>query len=197
MERLVPTHQIPSVNSRLLASRCDAILRVPSTSAADCLTLVLLKRRRPCHGLPVSKLLEMQGVHGSDRADVDVLVVDDDVAIRSTSAHILRDAGYSVAMAEDGDVALRHLEKGPVGMVLLDLRMPRRDGLSVLEAITAPQLVVLVSAYSLDEATRARVDAKVVTYLEKPVPPNRLLDTVATTLRRPPVTDWRLNQVKT
>ena len=74
-------------------------------------------------------------------------------------------------------------------MVLLDLRMPRLDGLSVLEALTAPQLVVLASGASLDEATLARVEAKVVTFLEKPVPPERLLDVVASTLRRPLVVE--------
>jgi CheY-like chemotaxis protein len=122
-------------------------------------------------------------------ADLDVLVVDDDGPLRSTWAEILRGSGYSVAVAEDGDAALRFLERQTVGVVLLDLRMPRRDGLSVLEALTAPQLVVLVSAYSLDEATRARVEAKVVTYLEKPVPPQRLLRTVASTLGRSLVED--------
>jgi two-component system, NtrC family, nitrogen regulation response regulator NtrX len=120
-------------------------------------------------------------------AGVDVLVVDDDEALRSTWDAILRDAGYSVAVAEDGDVALQLLGVLEVGVVLLDLRMPRRDGFSVLEALAAPQLVVLVSAEILDEATRAKVDAKVVTFLEKPVPPERLLATVAATLRPSPV----------
>jgi two-component system, NtrC family, nitrogen regulation response regulator NtrX len=115
---------------------------------------------------------------------VDVLVVDDDGALRSTWAQILDGAGYSVTVAEDGDVALDVLGNTAVGMVLLDLRMPRRDGLEVLESMTASQLVVLVSAHSLTEATRARVDARVVTYLEKPVSPHRLLETVATTLER-------------
>ena len=114
--------------------------------------------------------------------DVDVLVVDDDEAIRSTWAAILRTSGYSVAVANDGDVALRFLREQMVGMILLDVRMPRRDGLAVLEALTAPQLVVLASGQSLDPATRARTDAKVVTYLEKPVPPERLLEVVASTL---------------
>ena len=122
----------------------------------------------------------------SPGVDVDVLVVDDDEALRFTWDAILRDAGYSVATAEDGDVALRLLGVLAVGLVLLDLRMPRRDGFSVLEALTAPQLVVLVSAEILDEATRAKVDAKVVTYLEKPVPPERMLATVADTLRPSP-----------
>jgi len=120
-------------------------------------------------------------------SDVDVLVVDDDEAVRTTEAQILQGAGYSVAVAEDGDVALSVLGEREVAMVLLDLRMPRRDGFSVLDALNAPQLVVLVSAYSLDEATRSRVETKIVTYLEKPVPPDRLLSTVAATIGGPGV----------
>lgn len=116
------------------------------------------------------------------RDHVDVLVVDDEEALRSGWAEILRSSGYSVAVAEDGDVALSLLGQLEVGMVLLDLRMPRRDGIAVLEALATPQLVVLASGYALDEATLAQTDAKVVTYLEKPVPPERLLATVATTL---------------
>lgn len=116
------------------------------------------------------------------RDHVDVLVVDDDEALRSMWGEILRSSGYSVAVAEDGDVALNLLAQLEVGMVLLDLRMPRRDGIAVLEALATPQLVVLASGYALDEATLAQTLAKVVTYLEKPVPPERLLATVATTL---------------
>jgi two-component system response regulator HydG len=124
---------------------------------------------------------EPSGVSDSS-GDVDVLVVDDDGALRSTWAAILRGSGYRVAVAEDGDVALRVLGERAVGLVLLDLRMPRRNGLSVLEELRTPQLVVLVSAHALDDATRAEVDAKVVTFLEKPVPPGLLLDTVSATL---------------
>ena len=115
---------------------------------------------------------------------VDVLVVDDDEALRDSWAQILENSGYSVAVAEDGDVALDIIDSREVGMVLLDLRMPRVDGLTVIETLRTPQLVVLVSAFSLDEATHARVDAKVVTYLEKPVSPQRLLSVVGSTLQR-------------
>ena len=119
---------------------------------------------------------------GDPVSQVDVLVVDDEEPLRSTWAEILRVSGYSVAVADDGDVALDLLGQLEVGMVLLDLRMPRRDGISVLEALATPQLVVLASAYALDEATLVQTHAKVVTYLEKPVPPERLLATVASTL---------------
>jgi len=114
--------------------------------------------------------------------NVDVLVVDDDFGIRITWAAILRGAGYTVAVAEDGEVALRTLQGLDAGLVLLDLRMPRRDGFSVLDAMGERQLVVLVSAYALDEAMWARTGARVVTYLEKPIMPDRLIDVVARTL---------------
>jgi two-component system, NtrC family, nitrogen regulation response regulator NtrX len=116
----------------------------------------------------------------------DVLVVDDDDAIRTTFAEILRSSGYSVVVAEDGDVALELLDETAVGVVLLDLRMPRRDGLSVLKELAASQLVVLASGHSLDEATLADTGANVVTFLEKPIPPERLLAVMAQTLRRSP-----------
>ena len=57
--------------------------------------------------------------------DVDVLVVDDDDVLRSTWAQIIGGAGYSVATADDGDEALLTLSERTVGIVLLDLRMPR------------------------------------------------------------------------
>jgi DNA-binding NtrC family response regulator len=122
-------------------------------------------------------------------AQVDVLVVDDDEAIRSTWAALLRSSSYTVEVVDDGDVALDFLEQREAGLVLLDLRMPRLDGLSVLEALKTPQLVVLASGVALDEATMARVEAKVVTFLEKPVPPERLLDVVSATLRPTLVAD--------
>ena len=123
----------------------------------------------------------------SPGAQIDVLIVDDDDDLRSTWADIIRSSGYSVAVAEDGEVALRILGQMAVGVVLLDLRMPRKDGFSVLESLTVPQLVVLVSAQALDEAAWARVEGKVVTFLEKPIPPERLLEVVAATLKEPRV----------
>lgn len=65
-----------------------------------------------------------------------VLVVDDDRAIRETLQFLLEDSGYDVSDAPDGLVALRrlHEDPGPVVM-LLDLMMPRLDGVGVLRAV--------------------------------------------------------------
>ncbi len=109
-----------------------------------------------------------------------VLVADDDEGVRSTACEIFRGEGYDVSEAEDGQVALDILEDQGADVLVLDVRMPRRDGIAVLEALDEPPpVVVLVSAFSLDEELRQRLGAKVFRYLRKPVAPNVLLDVVA------------------
>jgi two-component system chemotaxis response regulator CheY len=108
----------------------------------------------------------------------DVLVVDDDEDVRWTVAEVLRSAGLSVAEAEDGEVALELLNSHRYRMVLLDLRMPHRGGVSLIEAVPDVPPVVVHSAYSLDAAERQRLGDRVVDYLHKPVSPQKLLRAV-------------------
>jgi CheY-like chemotaxis protein len=124
-------------------------------------------------------------VTGSTQArpmSADVLVVDDDGDVRWTVAEILRSSGFSVAEAEDGEVALDLLTTGTYRMVLLDLRMPRRDGVSLIEAVGDVPPVIVHSAYSLDAGDRDRLGARVVDYLHKPVSPQKLLRAVEAVL---------------
>jgi CheY-like chemotaxis protein len=65
-----------------------------------------------------------------------VLVVDDDNELRATLAFVLRDAGYDVAEAPDGMIALDLLRATPHRMVvLLDLMMPKLGGEAVIEIV--------------------------------------------------------------
>ena len=114
-----------------------------------------------------------------DPRTVRVLVADDDFGVRSTVVQILRDAGYGVIEAEDGEVALQKLNQEPVNVVVLDIRMPKRDGIAVLDALSDPPVVLLVSAFSVDPDTRVRIGPKVYRYLRKPVAPRQLLDCLA------------------
>ena len=80
-----------------------------------------------------------------------VLVVDDEMPIRSAAMHILRRAGYQVEAAIDGFDALERLRRTPADAVLLDMKMPLLDGFGFLEAYRAdPGLptaaVVMMSA---------------------------------------------------
>jgi CheY-like chemotaxis protein len=112
----------------------------------------------------------------------DVLVVDDELDIRRSVSEVLRTSGFRVAEAEDGAVAYGLLSEHRYGMVLLDIRMPVLDGVSLVEALQEVPPIIVYSAYSLDAGERARLGTKVVRYLRKPVSPEQLLSAVQNVL---------------
>jgi CheY-like chemotaxis protein len=114
----------------------------------------------------------------------DVLVVDDEEPVRTSVAEILRSAGYSVAEAVDGQDALDMLESGSVSVLLLDIRMPRRTGIEVLQALDSPPNVILMSAYRFEGEDKRSVGHKVFSHLMKPVAPRQLLDEVRAAIDR-------------
>jgi len=63
-----------------------------------------------------------------------LLVVDDEHAIAELLSRHLEEEGYRCSLAFDGEEALEALEKASFHLVITDIRMPGRDGLSLLEA---------------------------------------------------------------
>lgn len=113
--------------------------------------------------------------------DVDILVVDDDEAVRTTMTNLLEHAGYSVVAAEDGLAALGAARVTNFRVVLLDLKLPVLDGPGFLVQAGAVPPVIVVTGLEANEV-RLPVEADVVSYLRKPVPPTELLRVVAKTL---------------
>ncbi len=66
-----------------------------------------------------------------------VLIVDDEPSIVLPLEFIMRNAGFDVRVARDGDEALRAIEVSPPDLVLLDVMIPNRDGYDVCQAIRA------------------------------------------------------------
>ena len=64
-----------------------------------------------------------------------ILVVDDDVQLRQLVQLTLQSAGYKVACAPDGRVAIRAMADGSYDLVITDLLMPERDGLELIEEV--------------------------------------------------------------
>jgi CheY-like chemotaxis protein len=110
--------------------------------------------------------------------DVDVLVVDDDAAVRTSTGEVIASCGYSVMEAVDGQEALELLGELAVGIMILDIQMPRLSGLALLDQLDDPPPVVLLSAFESPE-TDDRHDANVVRHLHKPAAPDDLLVTIA------------------
>jgi len=110
-----------------------------------------------------------------------ILVVDDEASIRESLEMILSYEDHEVLTAPSGDAGLRTLERETVDLVLLDIRMPGRDGLDVLEEIRRrwpDVLVIMVSGHATIEAAVDAAKKGAFHFIEKPLDRDRLLLTV-------------------
>jgi two-component system response regulator AtoC len=113
-----------------------------------------------------------------------VLVVDDEPGMRETLVDILEQSGYDVRAAADGDDALDVMQTHDVDVVVMDVQMPNRDGVSVLQELSPPPpAVIMVTAYAVEERLRAAVEANAFAILHKPFSVGRLLSLVASASR--------------
>ena len=99
-----------------------------------------------------------------------ILLVDDDASLLVVLSEQLRDDGYEVATARDGGEALRRLEAGWPDLILLDLMMPRVDGLALARQIKAEADLPIIVLSAIDTAdSKARLlDEVAEDYVSKP-----------------------------
>lgn len=116
-----------------------------------------------------------------------VLLVEDDRMIGAAVQQALRDASYGVDWVADGEAALTSLACEEYEMVLLDLGLPRRDGMAVLRAIRAGGNrvpVLLVTARDATEDLVAGLDEGADDYVVKPFQLSELLARMRAVTRR-------------
>ena len=118
-----------------------------------------------------------------------VLAIDDDAGIRRLVQLNLQRAGYRVSTAVDGVDALDRIQEDRPDVLVLDVTMPRLDGIELLRRLKADPdtsgiRVVMLTAKSQDadiqEGERSGADI----YIPKPFSPRQLIDAVAEALRR-------------
>lgn len=114
-----------------------------------------------------------------------VLVVDDDLFIRELYEEVLRDEGYEVDSAVDGEEGLQKLQQGGYNLVLLDIMMPKRDGLGVLgELVTQPPVqqngpILLLTNLGHDPIIQEAMQKGATSYLNKAdMTPDQLIENI-------------------
>jgi two-component system, OmpR family, response regulator len=116
-----------------------------------------------------------------------ILVVDDDRATRHVARAALMKAGFTVRVAKDGVEALARLRASRFDLMLLDVWMPRMDGLGVLERLkrlkTRPRVVVMTSDDAPETLLRA-IRQQAHQYVHKPLTPAALVALVRDALAR-------------
>jgi NADH-quinone oxidoreductase subunit E len=114
-----------------------------------------------------------------------ILVVEDEAIMRESLRDWLTESGYQVATVENGEEALETITEQDFGLLILDLRLPGKDGLHVLKEARArrPELRgIIITAYpSLETAVEA-MKGGAVDYLAKPVDLNQLEKLIQETL---------------
>ena len=115
-----------------------------------------------------------------------LLVVDDDIDIRSLLAEQLGRAGYQVSTAGDGAEMRRVLEREHIDLIVLDLNLPREDGLTLCRDLRArsstPVIMLTARSEPIDRVLGLELGAD--DYMTKPFSPRELVARVRARLRR-------------
>jgi two-component system response regulator PilR (NtrC family) len=100
-----------------------------------------------------------------------ILVVDDERSLRELLAIVLRREGYEVLLAEDGQAALAALSRGPLDLLISDIKMPDMSGVEVLRAAKASDAAIpaiMMTAFASTETAVEAMRLGACDYLVKP-----------------------------
>ena len=109
-----------------------------------------------------------------------ILIIDDERAIRNALREILEYENYLVDDAEDGASGIELVNKESYDVILCDIKMPKMDGIEVLENIqkTTDAPVVMISGHGTIETAVEAIRKGAYDFIEKPLDLNRLLITL-------------------
>ncbi|MBI4655089.1 MAG: sigma-54-dependent Fis family transcriptional regulator [Nitrospirae bacterium] len=100
-----------------------------------------------------------------------ILIVDDDRDVQFILSTILKDAGYEIFTASDGDRALREVQRRTPNLVLLDIRLPGMNGMKILEEMRKKDkdlIIIMLTAYSDVKGAVRAMQLGAFDYITKP-----------------------------
>jgi DNA-binding NtrC family response regulator len=137
--------------------------------------------RRPIDGEQLRVALGRARERGPQRRSLNsptVLVVDDHEPTRKRLVRVLEKEDYQVLSASDGEEGLRLFQENRVDLILADLRMPRVDGLALLEATKgqgADVEVIVITGYGDEDSVVGALRQGAINFLRKPVDIEQML----------------------
>jgi len=106
-----------------------------------------------------------------------VLLVEDETIVRESLKDWLTEVGYAVAAAEDGEQALEMAKREKFGAMVVDLKLPGKDGIQVIKEARGenPELqAIMITAYPSPETASEAMKAGAVDYVIKPFSPEKI-----------------------
>ncbi|MGE0087840.1 MAG: sigma-54-dependent transcriptional regulator [Bacteroidales bacterium] len=116
-----------------------------------------------------------------------ILVIDDEKSIRETLKEILEYEQHEVDLASDGDLGLELFRANKYDVVLLDIKMPKKDGLEILDELIAETNdvpVIMISGHGNIDTAVESIKKGAYDFIEKPLDLNRLLVTIRNAMDR-------------
>ncbi|RJP29193.1 MAG: response regulator [Candidatus Omnitrophota bacterium] len=124
-----------------------------------------------------------------------ILVVDDEKEINETLSEVLTNRGHQMFSAFDGDEAIKIIKENNIDLVLLDMRMPKVDGIEVIKAIKqhSPKTRIMVITGYADTFLQRAKELGVDGFFVKPVRLDAIIKRMRELLevKRPPSWSWR------
>jgi AmiR/NasT family two-component response regulator len=120
-------------------------------------------------------------------APAKVLIAEDEAIIRLDLKEMLEEEGFSVVgEASDGEAAVRLARERAPDLVIMDVKMPRMDGLTAAERIVAEELsaVLILTAFSQRDLVHRAAEAGAIGYLVKPFQKSDLVPAIEVALAR-------------
>jgi two-component system nitrogen regulation response regulator NtrX len=117
----------------------------------------------------------------------DILIIDDEKAIRKTLSEILSFEGYKIEEASDGEEGLKKFKDKNYDLVLCDIKMPKLDGIEFLQKASeanADVPIIMISGHGNIETAVEAVKKGAFDYISKPPDLNRLLITIRNAMDR-------------
>jgi two-component system chemotaxis response regulator CheY len=117
-----------------------------------------------------------------------ILVVDDSAMVRTLHAYTLRADGFETVEADSGFAALEALHQEPCDLAVIDMNMPRMDGLTLVrqlraDPVTRQMPIIVISTRQEARDQRLGFEAGVNAYMVKPTDPGELVAQVRMLLR--------------
>jgi len=121
------------------------------------------------------------------KADMKLLIVDDERSIRNSLSEILSDEGYEVDAAEDGPTAISMAGKERYDVIFCDIKMPNMEGTEVLERLRGEGVdsaMVMISGHGDIDTAVDCIKKGAFDFIQKPLDLNRILITVKNATER-------------
>ncbi len=116
-----------------------------------------------------------------------ILIVDDEMSVRNSLKEWFLEDGFAVETAEDGNVALQRMHSGPYDIVIIDLKMPGMDGITLerrIREIDKDAAIIILTAFASVETAVEALKLGAFDYVTKPVDPDELSNTVRNALKQ-------------